>query len=218
MNKFVTMALAFAMAATANASLLTLEKGNSAIAGVNLAKSATAAVGADKANVTLTNVGAGLRNKKVLFTNVKVYVTQLLVSSPTRFAKGKMNEALKSLDDSSTVALMLSFVRDVEAEKVQTAFRDGLIANKVDFKDPAIAAFLKAVETSGDASDGKSMVILMNKNSDGTEELSYEPTNGNVTVVKGEKGLTQKIMSIWLGVPADSGLETLKDSIINGTL
>ena len=91
----------------------------------------------DGKDFDLTTVGSGLRSKKVLLANVKVYVAQLLVSSPNSFVR-KDREALKSLEDSQTVAMQLSFLRTVEAEKVKISFKEGLpmSINEIEFKNP----------------------------------------------------------------------------------
>lgn len=195
----------------AEASLLKLEKGSRAIQGVNISKSADATI--DQTSVHLGTVGGGLRWKKVLLAKVNVYVAQLLVSSPERFVK-KDKEALKSLDDSETVAIQLTFLRTVDAPTVQSSFRDALSVNKVDMGTDAIKQFLSAVKNGGDATSGNSLTILVHKHSDGSETLIYEDSAAKQTVIKGDKGLTQKILSIWLGTPADDGVGSCKSDLL----
>jgi len=196
---------------TAQASILKLEKGSRAIEGVNISKSAEASL--DGQTLHLETVGGGLRWKKVLFAKVKVYVAQLLVSSPDRFVK-KDKDALKSLDDSDTVALQMTFLRTVDAATVQSSFRDALLANKVDLNNDSIKNFLNAVKSGGDANSGSSLTILIEKHKDGSESLVYEDSLNKQTKVTSDKGLTQKILSIWLGVPADDGLASLKSDLL----
>lgn len=193
------------------AGLLKMEKGSRSIEGINISKSAVASV--DGKESQLGTVGAGLRWKKVLLTKVKVYVAQLLVSSPARFIK-KDHEALKSLADSDVVALQMSFLRTVEADKVQTSFRDALAANKVDLSSSAIKTFLGAVQKGGDATAGGHLTILIKKYSDGSEALIYEDTNGKQTTIMGGRGFTEQIFSIWLGHPSDDGVAALKNDLL----
>ncbi len=195
-----------------HASLLKLEKGTRSVEGINISKSATATVGDQ--SVHLGTVGAGLRWKKVLFTKVKVYVAQLMVESPERFIK-KDKEALKSLDDSNNVAIQMTFLRTVDAPTVQSSFRDALSINKVDLNSDAVKAFLSAVKNGGDATSGNSLTILIQKHSDGSETLVYEDSAGKQTQVKSEKGLTQKILAIWLGVPSDDGVASCKSDLLS---
>jgi len=57
--------------------------------------------------------------------------------------------------------------------------------------------------------------VLMQKHSDGSESLVYEDCSGKQSHIDGEKGFTQKIMSIWLGTPADAGVASLKSDILS---
>lgn len=206
---FVFVALSLSVA---QAGILQLEKGTRSVEGVNISKSAQATLNGK--TETLGTVGAGLRWKKVLLAKVKVYVAQVLVSSPDRFVK-KDHDALKSLEDSETVAMQLTFLRTVDAPTVQSSFHEALSVNNVDIENAAIKKFLTAVAQGGDATSGNSMTIVLQKHSDGTESLIYEDCNGKQSKVDGEKGLTQKIMSIWLGTPADAGVASLKADILS---
>lgn len=202
-----TMALGF----SANAALLKLEPGQKSNNGVTISKGGTATI--DGKEHELTTVGSGLRSKKVLLASVKVYVAQLLVSSPNAFVR-KDGEALKSLEDSQTVAIQLSFLRSVEAEKVKVSFRDAFDVNRVDINSPAIKALLAAVEKGGDATANGTLTFVTNKHSDGSETLVYEDTAGKQAVIKGDKGLTRDVLSMWLGNPADDGIANLKKSLL----
>lgn len=196
---------------SAQASLLKLEKGTRSVEGVNISKGAEASV--DNGTIALSTVGGGLRWKKVLLMKVKVYVAQLMVTSPDRFVK-KDKEALKSLDDSESVAIRLTFLRTVDAPTVQASFKDALSINKVDMSSGAVKTFLDAVKNGGDASSGNSLSVLIRKHSDGSETLVYEDSNGKQTRIKGEKGLTQNIMAMWLGRTADDGVASLKSDLL----
>lgn len=208
----LTIAVALSTVA-ASASILTTTPGKNEIAGVNIAKEA--ALNVEGQSIPLELIGAGLRNKKVLFANVKVYVAELFASDASKFVR-KESDALSSLDNSRTVALQLNFVRTVEAEKVQTSYRESLDVNKVDMHDASIAAFLKAAKEAGEAVDGKALLIASTKNADGSETIYYETTSGNVTKIAASAGTTKKIMSIWLGRSADDNLAKLKDDLISG--
>ncbi|MGE5086119.1 MAG: hypothetical protein ACM3MG_07425 [Bacillota bacterium] len=208
-SAFLSVALSTSMA---NAGLLKMEKGTRAIEGVNVSKSAEATLNGK--SESLGTIGAGLRWKKVLLAKVKVYVAQLLLSSPDRFVK-KDKDALKSLDDSEIAAIQLTFLRTVDAATVQTSFHEALTANKIDMTNEAIKKFLAAVDQGGDATSGNSLTILIQKHSDGSETLIYEDCNGKQSVIDGDKGLTQKIMSIWLGTPADPGVASLKSDLLS---
>lgn len=200
------------LALSAQASLLKLAPGSRANNGVNVSSGGTATI--DGQNYALTTVGYGLRTKKVLIANIKVYVAQLLVSSPARFVHTDA-DALSSLEDSQTVALQMQFLRTVDAQRVQVSFRDALDANKVDVNTPAIKQLLTAVANGGDALADKALTVVINKNSDGSETLVYEDASGRQTKIKGDKNLTRSVFSIWLGVPSDDGVAALKTQLIH---
>jgi hypothetical protein len=212
-SMFFTLMASFMLSLSANAALLKLEPGQNNNNGVNISKSGAATLNGN--TYELTTVGSGLRSKKVLLANVKVYVAQLLVSSPERFSRTNA-DALKSLEDSQTVAIQLTFLRSVDADKVQVSFRDAFDANKIDINTQAMKQFLSAVQNGGDALDGKTLTIATTKNSDGSEVLVYEDSNGKQTTIKGNKGLTHDIFAIWLGTPADDGVANLKKSLLQG--
>lgn len=208
---FIALATTLSLGLSANAALLKLDPGQKSNNGVVISTGGTANI--DGKDLQVTTVGSGLRSKKVLVANVKVYVAQLLVSNPNSFVR-KDSEALKSLEDSQTVAMQLTFLRSVEADKVKVSFRDAFDANNVDINNPAIKQLLAAVEKGGDATANGTLTFVANKHSDGTETLIYEDTAGKQVTVKGDKGLTHDVFSMWLGNPADDGIAALKKSLL----
>jgi hypothetical protein len=207
-----TLCLAFALffSSAAFASVVQVEAGSQAIEGVNIAKAAT--VNAGGATLHLSALGAGLRSKHVVITNVKVYVVEVFADKPELFNRNP-GAALDSLMQMQSVAIHLSFLRSVDAPTVQSSFRDSLTANGVDLQRPDVAAFLTAVNTSGDAQSGGSLNIIA-KNEGGAETVVYEDTAGRATTIKGTTGLVRAIFSIWFGQSADSGLATLKTQLL----
>ncbi len=193
------------------AALLTLEPGTEAIERVSIAKKATASI--DGQNVELLPVGAGLRSKRVLIADVKVYVNQILSTQPEKL-NHDMNLALASTEQMQTVAVALTFLRTVDADKIQMAFVDSFIANKIDPKDASIAQFLANVKAGGDAKVGQTLSFVLTQNASGTDSIHYEDGNGKAFVVEGPRGLAQKILALWLGTPADDGLAKLKKQIL----
>ena len=203
--KAILGSLVLLIGLTANAGLLTLSGGSAKLEGVTLNQTAKAADSA------MSLVGAGIRTKKVVLVNVKVYVTELFTTDATKYSRD--NNALRSLEGATATALRLTFLRGVSASDVAKSYRDALAANSVNLNDPAIVQFLNVVAQGGDAAEGKSFVILLIQSNSGTK-LHYEDTNGKMSVVEGPRALQQQILSIWLGNSADSGLETLKKSLL----
>lgn len=201
------------MASSTFAAVLTTTPGDKVIEGIKIAQ--TGQVNIENQQLPVSLIGAGLRAKHVVIANVKVYVAELLSSDASKFVRTDA-DALKSLDDSRTIALRMTFLRGVDAATVQTSFKEALDANKVNTADAAMSQFLTAVAKGGDAVNGKTLTIVMQKNADKTESVYYEDSNAKVTKVDGRQGFSSEIMSIWLGTPADSGVANLKVQLIKG--
>jgi hypothetical protein len=196
---------------TSFAALLTVEPSPQALEKVPVAKSAVAHV--DAQNINLAAVGAGLRGKKVVFVNVKVYVGQLFVADFAKFHRDD-KEVLNSLAEQSAAAIQMHFLRSVDADTVQKSFRDSFSANSVNLEDASIKQFLDAVKNGGAAEDKKNLTILGVKGADGTETIYYENSAEKVSQIKGSAGFIKNVFSIWLGKPSDDGVAQLKKSML----
>lgn len=205
---FVAFLFSSLTAQAISVQLLETQKGAAKIENIPIATGATLKDGAK-----LQFVGAGLRSKKVLFVNVKVYVAQLFVGDLSKFKKAP-GETLSSVASALPIAIQLHFLRDVEAEKVQSSFVEALKANKADLKKPEMQTFLEAVKNGGSAKEGKSLTIYGTKNADGTETLTYEDPYLNATVINGSAGFIKDVFAIWLGHPSDEGVAKLKAQIL----
>jgi len=212
MKKPLLLLISFSLwAFSSKASLLDLEPGAKSISGINISHGATTSW--EGQNRSLLTVGSGLRRQKILLNDMDLYVAQLLVSHPTRFVPHP-SETLNSLQDSSTVALHLTFLQGLDAAKVRSLYRDSLAANHVDLQLPEIKEFLTVISRSGNADEGKTISLVIHKNKDDSETLIYEDTEGRQSKVRGKMGLTGRIFSIWLGIPLDKGLADLKKSLL----
>lgn len=209
MRSLVLALSALLLSVNSMAAVLTPEGAGEKMEKFTLPASATATVENEAMN--LTPVGAGLRAKKVVFVNVKVYVGQLLVSTPESFTK---DDPMGSLKSQKTVAIQMHFLRDVDADNVQKSFKEALKANGVSVDDAAVKQFLDSVAKGGEAKEGKALTVLGSKLADGSEVVLYETTSGNVSEIKGPAGFIEKIFAIWLGKPADDGVAQLKKSIL----
>jgi len=212
MKMLIASLVTLLLSVSASAALLTPE-GSSAEKVEKIALPSSASANVDGESLKLTAVGAGLRAKKVVFVNVKVYVGQLLVSSPETFKKSDA-EALGSLKDQKAVAVQMHFLRDVDAENVQKSFKEAFKTNKIDIEDASVKQFLDSVAKGGEAKEGKALTVLGAHLKDGSEAVLYETTSGNLSQIKGSAGFIEKIFSIWLGKPADDGVAQLKKSFL----
>lgn len=213
-NLFAILLATTVMASSAHASLLeTTKNSNKTIEGVQIASEAN--VNVDKQQLPVSIVGAALRAKTVLIMKVKVYVIELLSSDASSFVRSEA-DALNSLDKSRTIAMRMSFLRTLDAATMQQSFTESLNANGVNPNEPAIAQLLTTVKNGGDANSGDTMTVVMQKNADKSETVYFENPKHQVAAIKGPEGFAHKVMSIWLGVTTDSGLETAKQQLIQG--
>lgn len=211
MKQIFFVLLSLMLAELSLAALLTPEGTGPQIEKISLPASASAMVEGE--TVTLSSVGAGLRVKKVVFVNVKVYAGQLFVSDLKTFKKSE-SEALGSLKDQKAAAVQMHFLRDVDADNVQKSFKEALKANGINTDETSIKEFLEAVSKGGEAQEGKVLTVLGAKIKDGSEMISYETTSGQASQIKGTTGFIEKVFSIWLGKPADDGVGQLKKSLL----
>ena len=210
--KSLIFAMTLASAVFAQAALLSFEPGNLQIDGVVLNKTATInnQDGTPSA-LKMDLLGAGLRSKTVLFVAAKVYVLEIFSDNKGAFARNE--KAVESIaTNSNIVALKISMLRTVSAATLATSFREAIQANGYVI-DGELTNLLNLVEQSADGIQGKSVSLLMKKS--GTAlNVYYEDTNGQLKSFVGTQSIMTKILSIWLGKPADSGLQTLKTQLL----
>ena len=207
-------ALVFA-AQSASAGMLALEAGPNAIEGVNVAKSAVATL--EGRSVALEAVGAGLRVKKVLFVPIKVYVAEMFVTKVADFIRDQSaTVALDSTDRMNAMAIRLQFVRDTTVDQLVEGFEKGLSANGASMADPTVKALLDALRAGGEVREGQSITLMVERNADASETVTFETPKGEVKSLPAAKGIARLVVSLYLGKATDSGVENLKKDIING--
>lgn len=196
------MITALFLAFSASAALFTGAPGDSSVEYVQAA---------DKGSLTL--VGKGLRKKKVAFVNVKVYDTFVYATDPATFQRQDADAALASLSGQKASAIQLKFLRDVDADRIVSAFRESLEANKIDVASPAIKGLLDKVRAGGEIKEGQTMTILILKG-DPEDSVIYENGKGDIAVVKGPAGLGRQILSIWFGATPEGTMQELKGNLL----
>lgn len=217
-KNLITAAAVAMLSVSAFAGIVTTTKpSETQIEGFTVAKEATVTLNNQEVPVSI--VGAGLRIKKVAIVNVKVYVAEVLASDASKVVRTEA-DVLNTLDQSRTMAVRLSFVRTVGASDVQASYREALSRNKKESEPLSadLSEFLTAVDNGGDATSGKTLTIVIQKNADLTETLTYEDSNGKLNTIQGTAGFGKRVMAIWLGnTDGDKGnLSDLKKSIIKG--
>ncbi len=189
------------------AGVLEVKPGEKSIEGVKLAKDAI--FQSEGKPIILKPYATGIRKKKVALFWAKVYVGQIFSSDGLTVPPASMEEALAILSKQPVVALRLTFLRDVSASRQKDAFEDSLETNGVDPKSAALKPLFTFVEKAGEAKDTLSTTIVFERRKDGSEWIHYENGKGELQSQNFEKGTIAKILSIWVGKPADSGMERL---------
>lgn len=208
---FIAVSLFFA--ANANAALVTPAEATEVFN--NQAVSAGGTVSINGQDVVLDTVMAAMRTKVTAFViTTEVYVVQFLVNKPADFVKSAAgNESLESLySTQDVVAVKMDFKYAVEAKQLFGAFATALKVNGVDLKREDIKTFLGNVKDGGDVPVGSALTLLLTKNADGSETVSYENNKGDVTVLTAPAGINKSILAMWLGEidKDDSGLQKTK--------
>jgi len=212
MKSFV-MATALLLASFSQASLLTFEQGTLELDNVNLSKSATVNdANGNPTALTMDLLGAGLRSKTVLFIPAKVYVIQLFSDNKPAFTRDA--NALTSLvNNSKMIALKITMLRTVDASSLAVSFKEALQANGHAI-DSDLAAMLNIVEKGAPGTQGKELSMLMVKDQAGKVNFYYQDAAGKQQSLSGSSELGAKVMSIWLGKPADDGLAKTKEQLL----
>jgi len=214
--KNILIALSLVAGVSAQASLLSFSTSSKNIEGVTLSPNAQGTVQSSKGantDIKLSLLGAGLRAKKVLIVNAKVYVAQLFSNNEAGFVRTDSGALSSLANNSSQVALKISMLRTVSAGELATSFEEALQANKIPM-DNEMKQLLHFVETSADGVNGKSLTMLMVKESADETTIYYEDTAGSVKSFVGSANLIGKVMAIWLGAPVDKGLGACKASLL----
>lgn len=208
----------FSAISFAQAALLESTPSEFYLEGVTLSKSAKANL--KDSSVALSAVNAGVRNKKILVINAKIYVTQLFVSDVSQFVKTAPTadietdlSSLNSLGKINTVALKLDLLRDLDAATLVDSFDTALKANNLSSSsNQGLSAVLTAMQNGGDLSK-KDSISLVGVNGDANDILYIENSIGASDVIVGDSKLVDNMFAIWFGTPADSGLASLKAAL-----
>jgi len=152
--------------------------------------------------------GAGKRVKKIVLIKVDVYAAAHYIDP---VAKLSAADPLTGIREAKAKALHLTFLRDVDAEKIRNSFSDALKENKVDLESPMMKlAFSKL---TFDMKKGQSVSLLGLKKEGDREVLHFESPAGSFQIEG--PGAASEFWKIWFGEPEDSGLEKLKAALLS---
>ncbi len=199
------------VAFSAQAGILTTVDGETVLEKVLISKAGIASV--DRREVQLTTVGAGIRWKKVGPAKPKVYVIELLADDASKFVADyeKIQESVNSM---STVAMKMTFLRDVEAANIAQSFQDALVSNEVDTSQPEYKTLYEALIAGSDFKKGTSFSVVVEKISEENDLVTYQIGEDEPVGITGKRGFFEGFMSIWLGnTTKDPGLDSAKKQL-----
>lgn len=105
-------------------------------------------------------------------------------------------------------------LRTIDAPALAVSFKEAIQANGYAI-DAEIQKLLKVVETGADGIQGKDLLLVLSKTSDAKTVLfQYQDSKNQVVSLNTDIASLSKVLSIWLGKPADSGLATLKEQLL----
>lgn len=164
----------------------------------------------DTAGVTanLLGTGAGVRVKKVLLFQANVYVAQSFLDASDL----KLLEAAQTVEkrvevvmSAKTKALHLTFLRDVSADKLKSAFEESLALNGADLKSENVTQFFSAINQE---MKQKSTLSLVGRK-DGKNQTLYLEIPGNHLSLNGPN-VVDTFWKIWFGKTTDDQLRVLQ--------
>ena len=155
----------------------------------------------------LKAVGHALRNKKVAFMNFKVYVGEALMPADSNW-----NQKASEYIAASPAAFQMTFLRDVPADKMVTAFEESLKENEVDLKSEPAKAFLAAIKKIGDLKEKDVILVARKKADKGDQVLVLIPGRAK-DLITTPAGWSDNVLKIWAGKTTDVGLEKMKTEI-----
>lgn len=152
--------------------------------------------------------GAGVRTKKVVLLKVDVYVAASYLDQKGGISK---QNPMQTISQSRGKAMVLTFLRDIDKEKIRETFTEALLNNDVDIQLPEVKKFLTGVQF--DIKEKDQWVFLGYRMPEGSEMLLLETPKGKIEG-KG-KNLATQFWKMWFQKPIDNGVESLKEKLLN---
>jgi len=154
-------------------------------------------------NTQLQAVASGIR-KKYILVGINVYLGELLLPASVNWDKKPA-----TVEASPQVGILMSFLREVPAQKVSESFSEALNENSIDTKAPEVSKFLDAVKKIGDIKKNESLLVARTQAKDGDKLMILVP-NRFEEVISGPTGWSQNVLKIWTGKTSDKGLKGLQ--------
>lgn len=169
--------------------------------------------------IDLGRVAAGIRNKT--FLKIKVYVLQVF-STNAAIQKSNGDSAIESLlQKNQTVALSLTFIRNVEAKQIVDAYKESLAANNIKSDEEPFKNFLEEVQKKAESKKGVTLWFVLKsdagvKGAAGKEHITFFTEGKESVAFEAATGsnFLKNFLSIWFGKTTDGGLESLKEQLL----
>lgn len=152
--------------------------------------------------------GRGIRQKRVIFVDVDVY---LAASYVVREHLPLRDTPLRKIQESPFEVMQLTFVRNVSGSDIQNSLRESLTANGVDTNRPGIQSIFQ--QFSGGILSGQTFLILSRQRRNENHESVIIATPAGSHTVSGDN-LGGDLWRAWFGTPADDGLSRLRSRLI----
>lgn len=154
-------------------------------------------------------ISSGLREKKVAFISVNVYVAQWFIDSNKEW-----NKNIDKLTDLSPLAMRLTFKRNLKAAQMKEAFMEALKENKVNLESEHIKKFLDIIQKNGDINENTSLTLVSVAQENDKVKFLIESTKGTQNEFTGPSSINRDIFSIWFGESSDKKLLELKNKLL----
>jgi hypothetical protein len=167
----------------------------------------------DETSGDLPRVTQGLRQKKVVFAWFSVYVAQVFTKAKPDFTSIKKLKT--SLKNGLPLVVSMTFLRNVEIEKIVEGFHDVFKENKMDSSLPPYSDFLEAVKKTGSQlKDRQKLFFAFTSQADKWSFVGE--TNGKEFFSLKDQPADQvePFLNMWFGKYSDSGLEQLQGYLL----
>lgn len=153
--------------------------------------------------------GSGIRKKKVVLAKFSVYRLDSYLECSAVPKEGDLKPALALA--AKHWALKLTFLRDVDSEKVRSSFKEAMEANEIDLSPTSPASqMLERIKT--DLKEGNVIWVVGKKD---TKEEKLEIVLPSETLKSSSPTIASDFSKIWFGSTKESTMENLQQAILS---
>lgn len=160
-------------------------------------------------NDSLCWTGSGIRKKKVVVAKFSVYRLDSYLECSAVPKDGDLKPAIALA--ARQWALKLTFLRDVDSEKVRSSFKEALEANQIDLSNTSpVSQMLEKIKT--DLKEGNVVWLAGKKD---TKEEVLEIVLPTETLRTSSASIASDFSKIWFGSTKESTMEDLQAAILS---